>query len=183
MPLGPYLVHVGTAVVTVTHLHAVLRKAFRDAVMVDELISSNPVEQAKRPARPGARTRNCLDRGSAPGVPRRRSRHRLFAFFHVAAYTGARRGELLDLRGQCRLEGKKTHHHRVDSRDPGERVNGTTKSGRTRVVSIDDGTVAVLRQHKADQTAHQLRAGDSWRGGKEATYSRPDGASRSTPTP
>jgi hypothetical protein len=33
----------------VTHLHAVLRKAFRDAVIVDEIISSNPVERAKRP--------------------------------------------------------------------------------------------------------------------------------------
>ena len=42
------------AVATVTHLHAVLRKAFRDAVIVDELISINPVERAKRPARPGA---------------------------------------------------------------------------------------------------------------------------------
>ena len=37
------------AVATVTHLHAVLRKAFRDAVVVDELIGSNPVERAKRP--------------------------------------------------------------------------------------------------------------------------------------
>ena len=46
----------------------------------------------------------------------------------------------------------------------GERINGTTKSGRTRVVSIDDETVAVLRQHKADQAADQLKAGDSWRG-------------------
>jgi integrase len=32
------------AITTVTHLHAVLRKAFRDAVIVDELIGSNPVE-------------------------------------------------------------------------------------------------------------------------------------------
>ena len=32
-----------------THLHAVLRKAFRDAMIVDEIINSNPVERAKRP--------------------------------------------------------------------------------------------------------------------------------------
>jgi integrase len=49
----------------------------------------------------------------------------------------------------------------------GERVNGTIKSGRTRVVSIDDETVAVLRQRKADQAADQLRVGDSWRGSKD----------------
>jgi integrase len=46
----------------------------------------------------------------------------------------------------------------------GERVNGTTKSGRTRVISVDDETVAVLRERKADQAAEQLKAGDSWHG-------------------
>ncbi len=49
----------------------------------------------------------------------------------------------------------------------GERVNGTTKSGRTRVVSIDDETVTVLRQRKADQAAEQLKAGDSWHGTRD----------------
>jgi integrase len=49
----------------------------------------------------------------------------------------------------------------------GERIDGTTKSGRTRVVSIDDETIAVLHQHKADQAADQLKAGDSWRGVKD----------------
>ena len=80
-----------------THLHAVLRKAFRDAVIVDELIASNPVERAKRPRaqahEPGtvwtvAQLRTFLDTAR---------QHRLFAFFHLAAYTGARRGELLNL--------------------------------------------------------------------------------------
>ncbi len=79
-------------------LHAVLRKAFRDAVIVDELISSNPVERAKRPhaqlQEPGtawtvAQLRAVLDTAA---------HHRLGASFHVAAYTGARRGELLNLR-------------------------------------------------------------------------------------
>jgi integrase len=46
----------------------------------------------------------------------------------------------------------------------GERINGTTKSGRTRVIAIDDGTVAILRQHRADQAAEQALAGDYWRG-------------------
>jgi integrase len=49
----------------------------------------------------------------------------------------------------------------------GERVSGTTKSGRTRVVSVDDETVAVLRQRRTDQAAEQLKAGDSWRGTKD----------------
>ena len=49
----------------------------------------------------------------------------------------------------------------------GERVNGTSKSGRTRIVSIDDETVAVLRQREAGQAAEQLKAGTSWRGTKD----------------
>ena len=34
---------------TVEYVHAVLRKAFRDAVVVDQILPSNPVERAKRP--------------------------------------------------------------------------------------------------------------------------------------
>jgi integrase len=34
---------------TVEHVHAVLRKAFHDAVVVDQILQSNPVERAKRP--------------------------------------------------------------------------------------------------------------------------------------
>ena len=86
--------------------------------------------------------------------------HRLFAFFHVAAYTGARRGELLNLRWtDIDLDAKKITITGSTAVIGGERVNGTTKSGRTHVASIDDETVAVLRQRKADQAAEQLRGG------------------------
>jgi integrase len=91
--------------------------------------------------------------------------HRLFAFFHVAAYTGARRGELLNLRWtDIDLDAKKITITGSTAVIKGERVNGTTKSGRSRVVSIDDETIALLHQHRKDQAAEQLRAGDSWRG-------------------
>jgi integrase len=46
----------------------------------------------------------------------------------------------------------------------GERINGTTKSGRTRVIAIDEGTMGVLCQHKASQAV----AGDYWRGASNA---------------
>ena len=153
------------AVATVTHLHAVLRKAFGDAVIVDEIISSNPVERAKRPR---AQTH---EPGTVWTVAQLRAflatarQHRLFAFFHVAAYTGARRGELLNLRWtDIDLDGKKITITGSTAVIAGERVNGTTKSGLARVVSIDEETVTVLRQHKADQAVDQLHAGDSWRG-------------------
>jgi integrase len=81
---------------------------------------------------------------------------------------GARRGELLNLRWtDIDLDAKKITITGSTAVIGGERVNGTTKSGRTRVVSIDDETAAVLHQRKADQAAEQLQAGDSWRGTKE----------------
>lgn len=153
------------AIATVTHLHAVLRKAFRDAVIVDELIGSNPVERAKRPRGQGH------DPGTVWTVAQLRAflataqQHRLSAFFHVAAYTGARRGELLNLRWpDIDLAAKTITITGSTAVIAGERIDGTTKSGRTRVVSIDDETIAVLRQHKTDQAADQLRVGDSWHG-------------------
>jgi len=152
----------------VTHLHAVLRKAFRDAVIVDELISSNPVERAKRPRAQAPESGTVWTVAQLRAFLNTARQHRLFAFFHIAAYTGARRGELLNLQWSAvDLDGKKITITGSTAVIGGERVTGTTKSGRTRVVSIDDATVAVLRQHKADQAADQLRAGDSWRGTKD----------------
>ncbi len=156
------------AIATVTHLHAVLRKAFRDAVIVDELIGSNPVERAKRPRA------HAHEPGTVWNVAQLRAflasarQHRLSAFFHVAAYTGARRGGLLNLRWpDVDLEAKRITITGSTAVIAGERIDGTTKNGRTRAVAIDDETVAVLRQHKADQAADQLKAGDSWRGIKD----------------
>jgi integrase len=94
--------------------------------------------------------------------------HRLGAFFHDAAYTGARRGELLNLRWtDIDVDGRRITLTGSTAVIVGERIDGTTKSGRTRVVCIDDGTVAALRQHKSNQAADQLKAGDTWRGVKD----------------
>ncbi len=71
--------------------------------------------------------------------------HRLFAFYRLAAYTGARRGELLNLRwrdvdldaGEVRITGSAAVI-------AGQRIEGTTKSGRSRTVSVDAETAQVL---------------------------------------
>jgi integrase len=49
----------------------------------------------------------------------------------------------------------------------GERVEGTTKRGRSRTVSIDHGTVQVLREHRKRQAAERLTVGPEWRGGTD----------------
>ena len=153
---------------TVTHLHAVLRKAFRDAVIVDELMASNPVERAKRPRQQAQEPGTVWTVAQLRAFLATAEQHRLFAFFHVAAYTGARRGELLNLRWtDIDLDAKRITITGSTAVIKGERINGTTKSGRTRVVSIDDETFTVLRQRHRDQASEQLHAGNSWRGTKD----------------
>ena len=137
-------------------------------MIVDELIGSNHVERAKRPRVQAHEPVTVWTVAQLRVFLSTARQHRLSAFFHVAAYTGARRGELLNLRwADIDLAAKRITITGSTAVIAGERVNGTTKSGRTRVVSIDDETVAVLRQHRSDQAAEQLRVGDSWRGIKD----------------
>jgi integrase len=157
------------SVPTVVHLHAILRKAFGDAVLVDELLPSNPVERAKRPRTPAAAPGTVWTPAQLRTFLAAARQHRLFAFYHVAAYTGARRGELLNLHwSDIDLDGKKITIAGSTGIIDGKRVDGTTKSGRSRVVTIDDDTVSVLREHRKSQVADQLLAGESWRGNDSA---------------
>ena len=90
--------------------------------------------------------------------------HRLFAFYRLAAYTGARRGELLNLRwrdidldlAEVRITGSAAVI-------AGQRIAGSTKSGRSRTISIDADTVQVLRDHRKHQAEERLRVGPEWR--------------------
>jgi integrase len=150
---------------TVQYVHAVLRKALNDAVIVDQLLSSNPAERAKRPrvsrsevgkVWTGVELKRFLDAAKS---------HRLHAFYHLAAYSGARRGELLNLRwSDVDLDAGDMHISGTATVIDGQRVEGTTKSGRSRHVSLDAETVRVLRKHLASQSAERLVVGAEWRG-------------------
>ncbi len=53
----------------------------------------------------------------------------------------------------------------------GQRIEGTTKSGRSRTVSIDAETVQVLRDHRKRQAGERLRLGPEWRGADDYVFS------------
>jgi hypothetical protein len=57
----------------------------------------------------------------------------------------------------------------------GERVEDTTKGGRSRVVALDAGTVAVLREHRRRQLTERMKAGPMWRE-SELVFTAEDGA-------
>lgn len=153
------------SVATVVHTHAILRRAFKDAVVVDQLIDSSPVDKAKRPRVRPAEPGTVWTPAQLRAFLAEARKHRLFAFFHIAAFTGARRGELLNLRwDDVDLDGKQITIKGSAGVVEGERLEGTTKSGRTRVVSINDDTVTVLEEHREAQTKDKLAAGEEWRG-------------------
>jgi integrase len=157
---------------TVEYVHAVLRKGFRDAVVVDQTLPSNPVERAKRPRK----ARSEPGRVWAPAQLRAffdtARQHRLFAFYRLAAYTGARRGELLNLRWHdIDLDLAEIHVTGSTAVIAGQRIEGTTKSGRSRTVSIDPDTVQILRDHRKRQAEERLRVGPEWRGTDDYVFS------------
>lgn len=149
---------------TVEYVHAVLRKAFADAVRNDQLLTSNPAERAKRPRKEQAPASDMWTAEHLASFLKTTSEHRLHAYFRLAGYTGARRGELMNLRwsdvklgdeASIRLRG-------TVSVIDGVRVEGTTKGGRERTVSIDPGTTSVLVEHRRKQQQERAVAASSW---------------------
>jgi integrase len=83
---------------TVAHVHRTLRKAFTDAVRVEQVLTTNPAERAKLPRTRRGEPGTVWTPAQLGTFLRQASKHRLYAFFRLAAYTGGRRGELLALR-------------------------------------------------------------------------------------
>lgn len=153
---------------TVNYVHSVLRKAFNDAVVVDQILDSNPVERAKRPRPEISQLRHAVwDARQLRLFLEALGDDRLMPFFRLAAFTGARRGELFY------LHWSNVH---LDADDPyvliegsitivrGHRVEGTTKTGRSRRVSLDQRTVDILRAHRDRQEKEREQLGGAWPG-------------------
>ncbi|NNM47861.1 site-specific integrase [Knoellia sp. DB2414S] len=152
---------------TVEYVHAVLRKALADAVRNDQLLTSNPAERAKRPRKAHAEPVIMWTATDLVSFLETASQHRLHAFFRLSAYTGARRGELANLRwSDVNLGDAPTIRLRgTVSVIAGTRVEGTTKGGRERTISIDPGTAAVMIEHHRRQQLERELAGGSWTDG------------------
>lgn len=154
---------------SVEYVHAVLRKAFADAVRTDQVLSSNPAERAKRPRKDVVQPLVMWTAADLAAFLASTKDHRLHAFFWLAAATGARRGELVNLRwADVHLgEAPSLRLRGTVSVINGVRVEGSTKGGRERVVSIDPATVDVLRVHRAAQERERQLAGGSWTGDED----------------
>lgn len=148
---------------SIAHTHTTLRKALNDAVNVEHLITSNPAEKAKRPRVARREVGKIWTADELRMFLASAEGHRLYAFFRLAAYTGARRGELLYLRwSHLALDAREVTFAGSESVVERQRVEGSTKGDRSRVVSLDAGTVAILREHRTRQVAERLKAGPYW---------------------
>jgi integrase len=151
------------SVSTVSHVHRTLRKALADAVDVEQVLAINPAARSKRPRIGSVEPVQIWTVEQLGFFLTAAKSHRLFAFYRLAAYTGARRGELLYLRWQAvDLDAAEVTFGGSTAVVRGQRVEGTTKGGRSRTVSIDQETVAVLREYRRQQAEERLAAGSAW---------------------
>jgi len=148
---------------TISHIHRTLRKALADAVDVEQLLVANPAARSKRPRNTASEPIQIWTTDQLATFLAAARSHRLFAFYRLAAYTGARRGELMYLRWSAvDLDAAEVTFGGSTAIVRGQRVEGTTKGGRSRTISLDRDTVAILREHRRQQAEEQLAAGSVW---------------------
>lgn len=150
----------GLSASTVRYVHVILKAALRDAV--DQgILASNPADKAKPPAARAAKSPEihpwsgpqlstfltwCRERGAAHATA-----------YHVLAYTGMRRGELLALRWRDldmdagRLAVRRSVGVVKVKGQPSQVLEGPTKSSRPRVIDLDPDTVALLKAWRVER--------------------------------
>src|SRR4051794_12409362 len=154
-------------------VHRTLRKAFNDAVRVEQLLPSNPAVRATRPRARGKERADLWTTEQLHTFLDVAAGHRIGAFYRLAAYTGARRGELTHMRwSDLDLDAAELTITGSAATIGAVRVEGTTKGGRSRVVSLDAGTIEVMHAHRKAQLAEQLAARTWWQDGDGLVFLR-----------
>ncbi len=159
----------GLSPTTVRRIHAILRKAFNDAVRWG-VLQSNPTEFADPPP---ARVVKAARRRSMRTWNRDELRafldgtreHPLHALWMLAATTGMRRSELLGLRWpNLDLDaGTVLVRNTVVLEEDGYELADAQKSTRSgRTIHLDHRTVARLREHRAELEAIAEATGPDW---------------------
>ena len=138
----------GLSAKTVRYLHTIVHKALADGVL-----KSNPADRAKAP-KPG-RSSNRELRFWEPHQLACFLRHvrgtPLEPLWHLAAFTGMRRGELLGVRwGDIDFENKRLSIRRSIVSVGYRIVETTPKTHQARVIDLDPATIAVLESHRAE---------------------------------
>lgn len=148
---------------TVEHTGAVLKKALRYAVEVEGVLSFNPASRVPLP-KSDAQAPTPWNRHELTTFLEEAQSHRLFFFFRLSAYTGARRGELLALRWSD-FDGSYIticKSRTLTGRSVVE--TNTTKGGKggQRRVKLDRETIELFGAHRKRQIEERLSMGTAW---------------------
>ena len=153
----------GLGAASVHKVRQVLNGALRQAVN-NGLLDKSPVQGVKTPRREQKKT-------SAPTVERVQQLladaggHKFFPVLRVMAFTGLRVGEALGLEWRhVDLVGGMVYVKQTVVTNNGATSLGPPKSAHgTRAIPLDDGTVAVLTAHRAQQDAAREQQGADFR--------------------
>jgi integrase len=144
---------------TVRYIATIVHKVLAHAVR-DGLLLKNPADAATPPSAREAKPPEMhpwAEAQLAAFLSWARDNSQSYALWHTLAYTSARRGEMLALRWlDADLDtGTVTIRRSAGMvRNAGEGaavVEGLTKSGKPRVVRLDDDAIAMLRAHKIER--------------------------------
>jgi len=147
---------------TIRRIHAVLRSALNSAVK-RRLIANNPADYVElapeNPQRPKPwSTAQCVAFLTAAAGDR------LVDLYQLMLLSGMRRGEAIGLRWvDVDLDARCLFIVQQITEVRGKAVVGSPKTKRgTRVVPIDDDTVAMLRRHREGQAVERMAWGSAW---------------------
>ncbi len=148
---------------TVTLIGAVLKKAIKYAVDVDGLIAVNPVNRVPLPKGKGTIPKPWSIQELNTFLEVARS-HRLFFFFRLSAFTGARRGELLALRWSD-FDGTAITISKNRLMAGNEVIEQNSTKGGTngqRRVPLDRETIELFNVHRVNQLKERMALGENW---------------------
>ena len=153
----------GLSARTAEYVGTVLKKALRYAVETEGLLTFNPVSRVARPKGVPA-SFNPWSFEELNQFLQVAKTHRLGFYFHLSAFTGARRGELNALRWSD-FDGHAITISKNRVMAYGKHVElNTTKGGKNgqRRVPLDPETCALFREHRKRQLLERMALGEAW---------------------
>lgn len=151
---------------TVAQCGAILKKALKYAVEVEGLMSFNPATRVPLPKGAG-KSNNPWSMDELNSFLDVASEHRLFFFFRLSAFTGARRGELLALRWSD-FDGKSILITKSRLEVAGvafEQLSTKGGSNGQRRVILDSETIDLFNSHRKRQLQERILIGEHWQDG------------------
>lgn len=148
---------------TAQYAGAILKKALKYAVEVEGVLSFNPASRVPLPKTVSDVPTPWTFRELREFLEHAKS-HRLFFFFRLSAYTGARRGELLALKWSD-FDGKAITISKSRAlAGKGVVEQNSTKGGKggQRRVALDPETIQLFTEHRKRQMEERLLMGSSW---------------------